>query len=34
MHKNQNLSQSVKYLGDTQKKSLTNDKHVNEYKYM
>ena len=32
MHKNQNLSKNAKYLADTLKKSLTNDKHVNEYK--
>ena len=32
MHKNQNLSQNAKYLGGTPKKSLTSDKHVNEYK--
>ena len=32
MQKNQNLSQNAKYLGGTPKKSLTSDKHVNEYK--
>ena len=31
MHKNQNLSENAKYLAGTLK-SLTNDKHVNEYK--
>ena len=32
MHKNQNLSQNATYFGDTQKKSLTSDMQVNEYK--
>ena len=44
MHKNQNLSQNAKYLGDPpppppppkkkkkKKKTLTRDKHMNKYK--